>query len=346
MTGPTEESEVRLSSARPRRGADDLSGRSAVVTGGSRGLGLLMADRLAARGCAVTLAARDGGELGRARAKLLHRRPGARVRTAVCDVRERAEVRELFADTGMAFGGVDLVIANAGIIQVAPLESLRAEDFEDAMRSMFHGALHTSLEALPHLRDSPGGGRLALISSVGGLLGVPHLLPYACAKSAIGTLAEGLRAETAGRGVSVTAVYPGLMRTGSHLRARFDGEQRAEYGWFSTLAGTPLVSMNAPRAAERIVRATVRRRARLVLTPAARAADLAHGIAPATTTRLSGVAARLLPAAPAHRRGQREGEDIDPPEGPVSRAVQRLGSALNERAADAYNERDGGTRGG
>ncbi|MGW0531135.1 SDR family NAD(P)-dependent oxidoreductase [Streptomyces sp. NPDC003032] len=336
---------MREAPAAPRRGADDLSGRSAVVTGGSRGLGLLMADRLTARGCAVTLAARDGDELDRARAMLLHRRPRARVRTAICDVREQADVHDLFAATNEACGGVDLAIANAGIIQVAPLETLRAEEFDDAMRSIFYGALHTALEALPHLRDSPGGGRLALISSVGGLLGVPHLLPYSCAKSAVGVLAEGLRAETAGSDVSVTAVYPGLMRTGSHVHAMFDGAQSQEYGWFSTLAGTPLVSMNARRAAERIVRATVRRRVRLVLTPAARAADLAHGIAPATTTRLSGVAARFMPDAPARRRGLREGKDIDPPRGPVAGTVQRAGSALNERAADAYNERNQGTGG-
>lgn len=337
----------RLATGRRRRttgtigSADDLGGLSAVVTGGSRGLGLLMADRLLARGCAVTVAARDGGELERARAKLLARHPAATVRTTVCDVRDQAGVRELFTAAREALGGVDIVIANAGIIQVAPLEALRAEEFEDAMRTMFHGALHTALEALPHLRKSPAGGRLALISSVGGLLGVPHLLPYSCAKAAIGVLAEGLRAETAGSGVSVSAVYPGLMRTGSHVHARFGGARSQEYGWFSTLAGTPLVSMNAGRAAERIVRAVVRRRTRLVLTPAARAAGLAHGIAPAATTRLSGVAARLLPSAPGGPLGQREGKDVDPPRGPVARAVQRAGSALNERAARAYNERDG-----
>ncbi|MEU5576170.1 SDR family NAD(P)-dependent oxidoreductase [Streptomyces huasconensis] len=328
------------------RATDSLHGQSAVVAGGSRGLGLLLADRLAARGCAVTLASRDGAELDRARAKLLQRQPGATVRTAVCDLREQADVRDLFAATRDACGGVDLVIANAGIIQVAPVESLDAADFDDAMRSIFHAALHTSLEALPHLKESASGGRLALISSVGGLLGVPHLVPYACAKSAVGTLAEGLRAEMSGTEVSVTAVYPGLMRTGSHLHAMFGGAQRQEYGWFSTVAGTPLVSMSARQAAERIVRATVRRRARLVLTPAARAADLAHGIAPATTTRLSGLAARLLPRAPVHPRGMRAGKDIDPPRGPVARTVQRAGSALNERAADAYNERDQDTRGG
>ncbi len=212
-------------------------------------------------------------------------------------------MRDLFAAARDACGSVDLVIANAGIIQVAPVESLDAADFDDAMRSIFHAALHTSLEALPHLKESASGGRLALISSVGGLLGVPHLVPYACAKSAVGTLAEGLRAEMSGTEVSVTAVYPGLMRTGSHLHAMFGGAQRQEYGWFSTVASTPLVSMSARRAAERIVRATVRRRARLVLTP--RRARRRPGARDRPGDHHPAQRARGPPAAPRTRPSQR-----------------------------------------
>lgn len=316
-----------------------LTGHSAVVTGGSRGLGLLIADRLAARGSAVTLAARDEAELDDARARLRRRHPEADVHTAVCDVRDEEAVRAMMRETHDTAGGPDIVVANAGIIQVAPLESLDDRDFAAAMDTMFFGAVHTSLAALPHLRESPHGGRLALISSVGGLFGVPHLLPYACAKAATGVLAEGLHAETAADGVSVTAVYPGLMRTGSHLHARFGGEPSKEYGWFSALAGAPLLSMNAQRAAERIVTALVRRRTRLVLTPAARAADLAHGVAPAVTTRLNGLVARLLPGGPREREPLREGKDVTPPQGPVTGRLRDLGSSLNEEAADAYNQR-------
>ncbi|MBP0462224.1 SDR family NAD(P)-dependent oxidoreductase, partial [Streptomyces montanisoli] len=280
-------------------GSRSLQGRSAVVTGGSRGLGLLLAGELAARGCRVTIAARDREELERGAAVIAERVGGGAppVRTAACDVRDREAVRTLFEETAGANGGVDLVLANAGIIQVAPVEAIGADEFASAMDTMFMGALHTSLEALPHLRRSPGGGRLGLVGSVGGLLGVPHLLPYSCAKSAVGTLAEGLRAECGRTGVSVTAVHPGLMRTGSHLHAEFGGDERKEFAWFSALAGTPLVSMDAEHAARRIVTAVERRRARLVLTPAARAAGLAHGVAPALTTRLTALTARALPGA-------------------------------------------------
>ncbi|MFF3754237.1 SDR family NAD(P)-dependent oxidoreductase [Streptomyces sp. NPDC002018] len=329
---------TRPSLGRPPLGRPSIAGLSAVVTGGSRGLGLLLAEQLAARHCAVTIAARDEAELARAEA-LVRRPPGVRVRTAVCDVRNREAVRRLMRDTALACGGVDIVIANAGIIQVAPVDAIGAEEFESALDSIFMGALHTSLEALPYLRRSPAGGRLALIGSVGGLLAVPHMLPYSCAKAAVGALAEGLHAEAARDGVSVTAVHPGLMRTGSHLHATFGGDRVREFAWFSALAGTPGVSMGARRAADRIVTGVQRRRTRIVLTPVARAASLAHGLAPALTTRMTTLAARRLPAATGGSGGLREGAAVGPPSHLVTRRLRAWGSALNDRVAEAHNQR-------
>jgi NAD(P)-dependent dehydrogenase (short-subunit alcohol dehydrogenase family) len=161
-----------------------------------------------------------------------------RERAQVRDVTDREAGGELMRSAAEAHGGIDLVIANAGVIQVAPVEAIGAAEFRSALDIMFMGAVHTALESLPYLRRSPGGGRLALIGSVGGLVTPPHPVPYACAKSAVAALAEGLRAEL--RGVSVSAVHPGLMRTGSHLAA--------EFGRFSALAGSPVVSMDAERA--------------------------------------------------------------------------------------------------
>ncbi|MGW2938339.1 SDR family NAD(P)-dependent oxidoreductase [Streptomyces sp. NPDC001156] len=321
-----------------------MTGLSAVVTGGSRGLGLLLAEQLLIRGCAVTIAARDEEELGRARDFLTGGRPGARVREVRCDVTDPAAVESLMAGTADAYGGIDVVIANAGIIQVAPLESIDADEFRSAMDTIYVGALNTSLEALPWLRRSRGGGRLALIGSVGGLLAVPHLLPYSCAKSAVAALAEGLHAELRSQGVSVTAVHPGLMRTGSHLAAEFGGDEAAEFAWFSALAGSPLVSMDARRAADRIVTAVERRRTRMVLTPMAKAAGVAHGVAPALTTRLSALAARSLPRSPdrGEGRGLHKGRDVEPgPDRkahPVARRLRDWGSALNDRAARRLNQ--------
>lgn len=322
---------------------EPIAGLSAVVTGGSRGLGLLIAAELLSHGCAVTIAARDAEELDRAAALLHNRHDGARVRTAVCDVRNTDEVTGLLDGAAAAFGGVDIVIANAGVIQVGPASTVGEDGFRDAMDTIFGGALHTSLAALPHLRRSPSGGRLALIGSVGGLFAVPHLVPYSCAKSAVAALAEGLHAEEGGRGVSVTAVHPGLMRTGSHLHAEFGGRQEQEFAWFSALAGTPVVSMDAGRAAARIVRGVRRRRPRIVLTPAAKAADVFHGLAPVTTTRLSGALARALPdpkdGSSTDGSPRRKGADVGRLAGhPVAKRLRAWGSALNDKAASRYNE--------
>lgn len=172
---------------------------------------------------------------------------------------------------------------------------------------------------------------------------MPHLLPYSCAKAAVGALAEGLHAEAAAAGVSVTAVHPGLMRTGSHRQAEFGGDTAAEFEWFSALAGTPPLSMDAERAARRIVEAVARRRVRPALTPAARAAQLAHGAAPGLTTRLTGLSARLLPSA-GERGPLRQGHEAGLPRNGVARRLRAWGSALNDRAVEAANQRKPGLR--
>jgi NAD(P)-dependent dehydrogenase (short-subunit alcohol dehydrogenase family) len=320
---------------------DSLDGLSAVVTGGSRGIGLLIAGQLVDRGCAVTVAAPREDELALAEDFLREGRPGARVRSARCDVTDADAVRETLRAAGEAYGGVDVVVAGAGVIQVAPLRAVDAGDFKDAMDTIFVGALHTSLEALPYLRRSRAGGRLALIGSVGALVAVPHMLPYSCAKSAVAALAEGLHAEAGPDGVSVTVVHPGLMRTGAHLAAEFGGDQAAEFGWFSALAGAPGVSVDAQRAAERIVSAVQRRRTRVVLTPVAKAAGLTHGVAPTLTTKLATAAGRALPtAAPNGGADLPEGRDVEPsPAHQVVRRLREWGSVLNDRALHAYHQR-------
>lgn len=314
-----------------------LQDLSVLVTGGSRGLGLLLARQFARRGCDVTVAARDEDELDRAVVLLSGEARGA-VTGRVCDVRDQAAVHDLVERTARSQGGLDVVMANAGIIQVGPADTTGAAGFRDSMETMFFGAVHTSLEALPYLRSSPAGGRLGLIGSLGGLLPVPHLLPYSCAKSAVGALAEGLRAEQTKNGVSVTAIHPGLMRTGSHLQAEFGGDAVREYRWFSALAGLPVLSMNAERAAERIVASVERRRPRLVLTPAAHVAAKAHGLAPVLVTRANSVFTRLLPesstASPETVRGGR----LERRPGGGRPRWQKALSCLNERASGRFNE--------
>jgi NAD(P)-dependent dehydrogenase (short-subunit alcohol dehydrogenase family) len=272
----------------------DLDGQVAVVTGATRGLGLLLARELADAGCAVVVCGRDEAELGRAEEDLRQR--GARVLAVPCDVADRPQAERLVEQATARFGRVDVLVNNAGVIQVGPVQALRVEDFEQAMAVMFWGALYPTMAVLPQMLERRSG-RIVNITSIGGKLSAPHLLPYNAAKFAAVGLSEGLRAELAAAGVGVVTVVPGLMRTGSHVNALFKGDRRREFTWFALGASLPLVSMDAERAARRIVDATRRNRAVVILSPPAHLAARLHGLAPGTLTRVLGVANRLLPSA-------------------------------------------------
>jgi short-subunit dehydrogenase len=168
------------------------------------------------------------------------------------------------------------------------------EDFETALDVMFWGVLYPTLAVLPQMR-ARHSGRIVNITSIGGMVSVPHLLPYNCAKFAALGLSEGLRAELGQEGIRVTTIVPGLMRTGSHLHARFQGQQEREFTWFALGASLPLISMSAERAARQIVHATRRGEAERILSLPANLLGRLHGLCPGTTTNLLSVVHRLLP---------------------------------------------------
>ncbi|GAA4982619.1 SDR family NAD(P)-dependent oxidoreductase [Kitasatospora paranensis] len=311
---------------RPHR----FQGRIALVTGASRGLGLLIARRLTERGCRVLLCARDPAELTAAEHRL--RATGADVTSLACDITDDTAPHDLLDAVHALLGPLDILVNNAGIIQVGPLDTLHEEDFRRAMETMFFAPLRLTLAALPDLRASTAG-TLVNISSIGGRLSPPHLLPYASAKFAVAGLSQGLRAELADAEVGVTTVFPGLMRTGSHTAARFHGRPGAEYGWFATAASMPLLSMDAERAARAIVRAAEHRRPELVLTTPAKLAVRLHGLAPATTTRLLGLAARILPDAGSHPH-----RDIPGSEAARESGLPAAVTVLGDRAGRRFGE--------
>ena len=328
------------------RPGPDLGGRVALVTGGSRGLGYLIAEELLAQGCSVAICGRDHETLDRARAELRRGAgDGAEVLAVPCDVASADDVAELVAKVVATFGQLDILVNNAAIIQVAPLDWMRLEDFREAMSIGFWGTVHASLAALPHLRRV--GGRIANITSIGGKVAVPHLLPYDCAKFAAVGFSEGLRSELTGSGVSVTTVVPGLMRTGSPVHVRYGGNAPAEYAWFAAGDLTPMTAMSARRAASAIVSALRRRDAEIVLSWQAKLLRLAHAAAPGTMTRVLGAVSRLLPdasparAAPDQERGPgvataREGRWTRGRElrgtmpAPLEKALDRAGERTNQ----------------
>ncbi|HYH44636.1 MAG TPA: SDR family oxidoreductase [Thermoanaerobaculia bacterium] len=278
-----------------RRRRFDFRGASVLITGGSRGLGLLIGRELAAEGARLTLVARDPSELDLARRELAAL-SGSRVLALPCDVRDREEAEWAVRSAAERFGRLDVLINNAGIIQVGPLAHMSIKDFEEAMATHFWGPLYLTLAALPHLREQ-GGGRIVNITSIGGKVAVPHMIPYSASKFALVGLSNGLQAELAQENIHITTVCPGLMRTGSHVNARFKGRRQEEFSWFALSDALPLSSMNARRAAKRIVEACRHGEPHIILTQQARAAAAAATLFPGLTARALQFANRLMPEA-------------------------------------------------
>ena len=312
-----------------RRPAYDLRGKTVLITGGSRGLGFLLAREFAREGARVALCARDEDTLTRAQDELGAQ--GVLTFAVPCDVTDRKQVDTLVGAVRARFRRIDVLVNNAGTISVGPMEVMTLEDYEEAMRLHFWAPLYTTLAVLPHMRQR-GGGRIVNIASVGGKLSVPHLLPYCASKFALVGLSAGLRAELAKDGILVTTVCPGLMRTGSPRHAAFKSQHRAEYAWFSIGDALPLLSMDAERAARRVVTACRRGEAEVVLSLPARLAVTFQGVFPELTADLLGVVNRLLPGPGGIGAARAKGSESASPLSPSWL------TALGDRAAERNNQ--------
>jgi NAD(P)-dependent dehydrogenase (short-subunit alcohol dehydrogenase family) len=325
-----------------RRREADLRGEVALITGGSRGLGFLLAEELGRVGCRLAICARDAGELERARGDLVHQ--GYEALALPCDVADQAQVERLVAETTRHYGRVDLLVNNAGIIQVGPAEAMTVDDYQTALDVMYWGVVYPTLAVLPQMRERRRG-RIVNVTSIGGKVAVPQLLPYACAKFAAVGFSEGLHAELAREGIVVTTVAPGLMRTGSHLNALFKGPQDQEYALFAPMASLPFISMDAERAARQIVQAARRGEAERILTLPANLLARFHGLFPGLTADLLGQANRLLP------RGHAGGDAVPGREvherlrSPVLTALTGWGQSAARRLHQYPGPSDAATRG-
>jgi NAD(P)-dependent dehydrogenase (short-subunit alcohol dehydrogenase family) len=307
----------------------DFNGRTILITGGSRGLGLVLARELAREGARLSICARDPRELETARADLAGR--GAEVLAFPCDVTDRAQVREWVRVSEERFGGVDVLINNAGVIQVGPMEVMTLADYEEAMRIHFWAPLYTTLAVLPAMRRKRRG-RIVNVSSIGGKIGVPHLVPYSASKFALVGLSEGLRAELSKDGIVVTTVCPGLMRTGSPPNALFKGQHRAEYAWFSISDSLPVSTIQAERAARQIIAGCRRGDAEVILSIQAVVAIKFHQLFPELSADLRGLVNRLLPAAGGIGTRRAKGKDSQ------SELSPSWLTALSDEAAKRNNE--------
>jgi len=317
-----------------RRRAVELRGATAVVCGASRGLGRAIALELGRRGVGtIGICARHEHELDKVASEL--RGMGVQVCAEACDLSNANEVERFLGSTCAPLGPIDILVTNAATIAVGPVESWTKDDFDRALASIFYTTLNPVLAVVPKMRQRKRG-TIAVVTSIGARVGVPHLAPYCAAKFGVMGLTESLRAELAADGVNVVTVVPGLMRTGSHVHAEFKGNHDLEYAWFGTGATAPIVSIDADRAARRIVSAIARGELEVAFTPEARIAPVLRAVTPGLWAETMALAARFLPRWPGFDANAepREGADIErTSDSRLVRAIRERGRKAAERHA-------------
>lgn len=318
-----------------RAGRRSLRGKTVLITGSSRGLGLALAEEFLRRGGRVILNSRNAAQLDRARHWLLESgiaEGPEQLLVVPADLRKPEEAEYLVHRAAEACGGIDILVNNAGIITVGPVQNQSVEDFHEVMSSNFFSGLHCTMAVLPHMLQR-GRGSIVNITSIGGKIAVPHLLPYTASKFAAVGFSEGLHAELRRKGIHVLTVCPGLMRTGSHVNALFAGDAEREYRWFALGATTPGVSASARHAAKRIVRAVLARETEIFITPQAALAGRLAPLAPGVTAAGMGLVNRMLPDPSDRSSVPRRGREVRTRE-PLT------ASTLGWATARRYNEID------
>ena len=327
---------VLISGALARRQRTiELAGRGVLITGGSRGLGLELARQCVDAGANVAICARNRSNLQEARRILRQRakRGGHKIKIIAlpCDVTQRREVEKTIRRAHQSLGTLDMLINNAGIIQVGPESVMSLQEHEEAINTHYWGPLYTIEAVLPLMR-AQGFGRIVNVASVGGKVSIPHLLPYSASKHALVGLSEGYRAELLKENIYVTTVCPGLIRTGSPKNAIFKGRHRQEQTWFTVSDSLPGASLNARETAEAIIEAGRQGRGTVVLSTPAKLLAALNGLAPAFVSEVSGLVNRWLPSAGGIGTNRATGEESQ------SRWSPSFLTKLTERAARRNNQ--------
>ncbi|MDQ3291605.1 MAG: SDR family oxidoreductase [Bacteroidota bacterium] len=263
-----------------------------VITGGSRGLGLVLARQLAAEGALLAICARTEDQLKKAEQELTEH--GAEVLALPCDVTNRVQAEQFIQRVIKYYGRIDVLINNAGIIQAGPLADMTLTDFEEAMNTHFWAPLYTMWTAMPHMKER-GQGRIVNIASVGGKVSIPHLVPYSASKFALVGLSNGFRQELKKDGILVTTVNPGLTRTGSNRNIMVKGQSEKEYAWFTTAGASLLISSAVEKTARKIINACRYGEAEVLTNVPAKILALANNVLPELTSDVLSLTNKILP---------------------------------------------------
>ncbi len=269
-----------------------LRGKVVLVTGGTRGLGLVLARELSKKGARLAICSRNADKVEIARQEL--ERSGAEVHASAVDLTDQKQVDAMIKDVVNHYGRIDVLINNAGIIQVGPSSTMTIKDYEEAMQTNFFAPLYCIQAAVPHFKKQ-GEGRIVNITSIGGIISVPHLLPYSASKFALVGLSEGLNAELKKENIHVTTIVPSLMRTGSPRNITVKGNHEAEYKWFKRAASSPLLALQAETAARSIISSLEHREEKSILSLTGKLATVVKGVAPGWIGLALTIANKLLP---------------------------------------------------
>lgn len=306
-----------------------LSGKVVVITGGSRGLGLILARHLGMRGARLAICARSADDLELARQEL--DAAGVQVIALTVDVTDNEEVKAMIRDVITNYGRIDVLINNAGVIQVGPQQLMRVEDYQLAMQTNFWAQLFAIQAIIPHFIER-GGGRIVNITSIGGKIALPHLLPYTTSKFAAIGLSEGMHAELKKYDIHVTTVIPNLMRTGSPIHAEVKGNHQKEYAWFKHAGSNPLLSQDPDNSAERIIQAIEYGESEVTLSLTGKVATFVKGFAPGWVNILMSLANRFLPEAGSGNNYAMKGwqAESERSQGPISNLSDQAAARNNE----------------
>jgi 3-oxoacyl-[acyl-carrier protein] reductase len=189
----------------------NIEGKSAVVTGSTKGIGRAVAEALAREGAQVCVSARNAEEVERAVAEVNELDRG-RATGAVCDVRDLDEVRALFEHAAAEFGGVDILVNNAGIGHFGRVEEMEPETFRAVLETNLFGVFYCCREAIP-LMKRRGGGCIINISSLAGANPHPEMAAYNASKFALNGFSEALMQEVRHDRIKVSYVMPGSVNT-------------------------------------------------------------------------------------------------------------------------------------
>ena len=308
----------------------DLRSKTILITGGSRGLGLVMARQLLQAGARLALCARDEAELEQARTEL--EQYSGEVLALTCNVTDQDHVEEMVQQVRNRFGTIDILINNAGTDIVGPLEAMTMQDYDDTMKLHFWAPLYTTYAVLPEMQQSQAG-RIVNISSIGGKIVSPHMVAYCASKFALVGLSNGMRIELAKDGIAVTTVCPGLIHTGVVDHAVMKGQHRQEFAWFSISDSLPLLSASAEQVAHATIAGLKRGDAEVIVPSWVWLVSKLYALFPAAMINLLGFGNQFLPEAGVNGNERKLGKDSHSSWSPSWLTT------LSNRAARQNNER-------